>query len=158
LKGRDAAASLRVHSSDGNVNRYVEVLHTIVDLIAHRFLCHVIDVHAVDGGFDARAKVHGIDESAHLIRQSGFKFVRDYVSNDIGKVGLIERDRAERSVLLLGEVCIHKGKLIPPRMGGKGNFQYILSPRKIKTTIFSQVGTINEGSGLLWCGKMGVRH
>jgi hypothetical protein len=40
---------------------------------------------------------------------------------------LIEGYRAEASVLLLGEVFIHKGKLIPPRMVGKGYFQYILS-------------------------------
>jgi hypothetical protein len=106
----DSFASIAVMGLERNVHREIHVLYPSVDFVAHCLLCNVIEVNPIDGGFDTIAEIHRVDETAHLIRQSGFKFVRDYVSNDISKVGLIEGDRAERSVLLLGEVCIHKAK------------------------------------------------
>jgi hypothetical protein len=72
--------------------------------------------------------------------------VRDYVSNDIGKVGLIECDRAERSVLLLGEVCIHKAKGSEPQNQGKYYFEINHHWGEIYFPSFPQVGTINEGN------------
>ena len=141
-----------------NINREIHVLYPSVDFVAHCLLCNVIEVNPIDGGFDTIAEIHRVNETANLVSESRLEFVSDNVSNDIGKVGLIEGDRMETTILLLGEVFIHKGKLIPPPIIGKGNFQYILSPRKIKLTIFPQVGTLNEGRGLPWCGKVGVRH
>lgn len=92
--------------SEGHSDIDVHILHAVSYLIAHRFAGNVIEVHAVESIINAVAKSDNsaIDETAHLIRQSGFEFMRDDVRDDVCEVGLIEGDRTERTVLLLGEV------------------------------------------------------
>ena len=85
--------------SDRNVHRDIHVLYPSVDFVAHCFLCNVIEVNPIDGGFDTIAEIHRVDETANLIRQSRLEFMGDNVRDDVGKVGLIECDRMERTIL-----------------------------------------------------------
>ncbi len=96
--------SVSLMGLERDINRDIQVFHTIVDFIAHCFLCNVIEVNPIEGGFDTIAKIHRIDETPNLVSESRLEFMGDNVRDDVGQVGLIEGDRAERSVLLLGEV------------------------------------------------------
>ena len=102
-----------------NVHRDIHVLDPCVHFVADRIGGNVIDVHFVNSIANPVGDIDVIDETPNLIRQSRLEFMADNVRDDVGEVGLIEGDRTERTILLLGEVFIHKGNLIPPRMGGK---------------------------------------
>ncbi len=87
-----------------NINRDIHVLNPRCYFVTDCIAGNIINVHLINSVPNFVSQVEPIDKTAHLIRQSGFKFVSDNVRDDVGQVGLIECDRAERSVLLLGEV------------------------------------------------------
>lgn len=95
---------MAVMGLQANVHREIHVLNPSVYFVADCIGGNVIEVNPIDGGFDTIAEIHRVDETPNLIRQSGFEFVADNVRDDVGQVGLIEGDRTEGSILLLGEV------------------------------------------------------
>jgi hypothetical protein len=95
---------IAVMGLERNVHREIHVLYPSVDFVTHCFLCNVIEVNPIDGGFDTIAEIHRVDETANLVSESRLEFVSDNIRDNVGQVGLIEGDRTERSVLLLGEV------------------------------------------------------
>jgi len=90
--------------SEVNVNRDIHVFnprcHFVTDCIAG----NIINVHLIDSVPHLASEIYFIDETPNLVSESRFEFMGDNVRDNVGQVGLIEGDRAERSVLLLGEV------------------------------------------------------